>query len=317
MSVEKAGAETLHVMVADKDPAVLELVATRLSNRGMRVSIAETTEDLLRQLDREPADIVLISSDMERLGGRYPVERIRDRSHLAAVPVVLMTREDEIAELILGQDRGFDDFLIKPFSPLVLQLRVTLNIGRAKVRTEANALTHLPGNAAIEKKIRQKIEKDEKFSVLYMDINQFKAFNDRYGFEKGDDVLKHTAKLLLETRDRVVPDSDCFVGHIGGDDFIVVLSPDHEEEFARTFLREFDRIISVYYSEEDRQRGHVRVTNRRGKKENIPLMSCSVAACNNLYRRYRSLGEIAHDAAQVKSFLKSQPGSHYLRDRRS
>jgi len=313
---EKAD-ETLHVMVADKDPAVLELVATRLTNRGMRVSTAQTTEDLLRQLDREPADIVLISSDMERLGGRYPVERIRDRSHLTAVPVVLMTREDEIAELILGQDRGFDDFLIKPFSPLVLQLRVTLNIGRARTRTEANALTHLPGNAAIEKKIRQKIEKDEKFSVLYMDINQFKAFNDRYGFEKGDDVIKHTAKLLLATRDRVVPDSDCFVGHIGGDDFIVVLAPEKEEEFARTFLREFDHIISAYYSEEDRQRGHVRVTNRRGKKENIPLMSCSVAACNNLYRRYRSLGEIAHDAAQVKSFLKSQPGSHYLRDRRS
>ncbi len=317
MSIETKAADIVRVMVADKDRAVRELVSTRLSNRGMRVSTAETTEEMLRQLEREPVDLVLISSDMERLGGRYPVERIRDRAHLVAMPVVLMTREDDIAELILGQDRGFDDFLIKPFSPLVLQLRVTLNIGRARARSESNALTHLPGNAAIEKKIKSKIEKGEKFSVLYIDINQFKAFNDRYSFEKGDDVIKHTAKLLLETRERVAAGTDCFVGHIGGDDFIVVVDPEKEEAYARAFIQEFDPISAAYYTDEDRRRGHVRVTNRRGKRENIPLMSCAVAACNNVYRRYRSLGEIAHDAAQVKSFLKSQPGSHYLRDRRS
>ena len=229
----------------------------------------------------------------------------------------MLTRESEIAELILGQDRGFDDFLIKPFSPLILQLRVSLNMSRARIRSDSNALTHLPGNAAIEKTIKTKIDRREKFSVLYIDINQFKAFNDRYSFEKGDDVLKHTAKLLSQTRDKVVGDQDCFVGHIGGDDFIVVLPIEQEEQFARAFIQSFDSVMPSYYSDADRDRGHVRMTNRKGRRENIPLMSCSVAACNNLYREYKNLGEIARDAAEVKSFLKSQTGSHYLRDRRS
>lgn len=306
-----------HVLIADKDPNICELVSTRLSNRGFRVTCTDTMEELLRILDRDPPALILVSSDMGRVSGRHPVEKIREKAHLSAVPVILLTRESEIAELILGQDRGFDDFLIKPFSPLILQLRVALNMSRARARTDANALTHLPGNAAIEKKIMGLIGRGEKFSVLYIDINQFKAFNDRYSFEKGDDVLKHTAKLLLQTREKVDGLADCFVGHIGGDDFIVVLPPDHEESFARTFIREFDRVMPSYYNDADRSRGYIRATNRRGKKENIPLMSCSVAACNNLYRPYKNLGEIARDAAEVKSFLKSQTGSHYLRDRRS
>ncbi len=308
----------VHVVVADKDPDVCELVMTRLSNRGFRVSVVDTTEDLLRLLDRDPPELILVSSGLDRrLGARHPVEKIREKPHLSTVPVILLTSDSEIAELILGQDRGFDDFLTKPFSPLILQLRVALNLSRSQIRSDANALTHLPGNSVIEKTIRAKIEKDEKFSVLYIDINQFKAFNDRYGFEKGDDVLKQTAKLLMQTREQTAAGGDCFIGHIGGDDFIVVLPPEREEAFARAFIHEFDRIISSYYSDADRSRGFVRMANRRGKRENISLMSCSVAACNNLYRPYKSLGEIARDAAEVKSFLKSQGGSHYLRDRRS
>ncbi len=109
----------------------------------------------------------------------------------------------------------------------------------------------------------------------------------------------------------------CFVGHIGGDDFIVVLPPEWEEKFALSFIAEFDRIIPTYYNEEDQKQGMIRVTNRRGKLDTFPLMSCSVAACNNLHRSYKSLGEIAQDAAELKTFLKGQPGSRYLRDRRS
>jgi len=306
-----------HIIVADKDTDICELVSTRLTNRGFRVSAAETMEDLLRLLDRDPPGLILVSSEMERIGGRHPVEKIREKTHLSSVPVILLTRESEIAELILGQDRGFDDFLIKPFSPLILQLRVSLNMSSARIRSDANALTHLPGNGAIEKTIKTKIDRGEKFSVLYIDINQFKAFNDHYSFEKGDDVLKHTAKLLSQTREKITGAQDCFVGHIGGDDFIVVLPTDYEEPFARSFIQSFDSVMKSYYSDADRSRGHVRVTNRKGKRENIPLMSCSVAACNNLYRDYKNLGEIARDAAEVKSFLKSQTGSHYLRDRRA
>ena len=307
----------MRILVADKDPVLRSLVSTRLTARHYQVLEITESAEVLRLLERETVHLILLSTEMERIGGKLLIEKIRERPHLLSVPIILMTEENKIAELVMSQDRGFDDFLIKPFNPLVLQLRVGINIARARQRVEANALTHLPGNASIERMIRRKVDHGEKFSVLYIDINHFKSFNDRYSFEKGDDVLRQTAKLLVQTADAVAAEGECFVGHIGGDDFVVILSPDKEESYARAFLAEFDRIIPTYYNEPDRKRGLIRATNRQGKRQTFPLMSCSIAACNNLHRSYQGLGEIARDVAEVKAFLKTQPGSHYLRDRRS
>lgn len=307
----------MRILIADKNQELRTLVATRLQARRYEVIEAERSEEVLRLLERQTVDLLLLSTEMERISGLLLIEKIRQKANLTAVPVILLAEEHQISELLLTQERGFDDFLIKPFNPLVLQLRVALNITRTRQRSEANALTHLPGNFAIERVIREKIEHKEKFSVLYIDINNFKSFNDKYGFEKGDDVIRQTAKILLETSTHTGKEGECFVGHIGGDDFIVVVKPEQEELFARHFISEFDRIIPTYYNEKDQQRRSIRTKNRLGKQSTFPLMSCSVAACNNLHRDYKNLGEIAADAAEVKSFLKMQQGSHYLRDRRS
>lgn len=307
----------MRILIADKDPALRMLINTRLHARQYEVVEAETGEEVLRALERDPVDLILLSTEMERIGSNLLIEVIRRKPNFMTVPVILLAEEDEIAELVMTRERGFDDFITKPFNPLVLQLRVALNISRARQRMEANALTHLPGNFAIDRVIRDRIERKQKFSVLYMDINNFKSFNDKYGFEKGDDVIRQTAQILLQTAQAVGKDGESFVGHIGGDDFIVVTVPEEEENFARRFIAEFDRIMPTYYNDKDQQRGYIRTQNRQGKQTTFPLMSCSVAACNNLYKEYKSLGEIAADAAEVKSFLKMQQGSHYLRDRRS
>ncbi len=275
------------ILVAEKDDATRELILMRLHSRHHKVFEASKSSQVLRFLDREVLDLILISSDMEPVNGKMLIQVIRSRSHLMSVPVIMITEEHKLTELMLSHEKGFDDFLVKPFSPLVLQLRVNLNIAKTMERVEANALTHLPGNHAIEKIVLKKIQAGEKFSVLYIDINNFKAFNDHYSFEKGDEAI------------------------------IVVLPAELEEVFARQFIDDFDRIIPTYYNKTDRDAGFIRVENRRGKMENFPLMSCSVAGCTNLYRNYVNLREIAQDAAEVKTFLKSQPGSHYLQDRRS
>lgn len=305
------------ILVAEKDDATRELIVMRLHSRHHKVFEASKSSQVVRFLEREVIDLILLSSDMEPVNGKMLIQIIRSRSHLMAVPVIMITEEHKLTELMLGHEKGFDDFLVKPFSLLVLQLRVNLNIAKTMERVEANALTHLPGNHAIEKIVLKKIQANEKFSVLYIDINNFKAFNDHYSFQKGDDVILQTARLLVSTSHAVAGDGECFIGHIGGDDFIVVLPVELEEVFARQFIDDFDRIIPTYYTRADRDAGFIRVENRRNKMENFPLMSCSVAGCTNLYRNYASLREIAQDAAEVKSFLKTQPGSHYLQDRRS
>ncbi|MFZ5801553.1 MAG: diguanylate cyclase [Candidatus Omnitrophota bacterium] len=306
----------MQVLVADKDPSVLSLVSTRLKMRGYRVVACPASEAVWKELRARPFDLLLLGANLERIGEKTLVEKIRAEYQWRAVPVIMMATESQIAALLSSHERGFDDFLIKPFSALALQLRVRLNLSRLKERTEANALTHLPGNIAIERIIRGKIKAGEKFSVLYIDINHFKSFNDRYGFDKGDAVLRQTGKILTEAK-KTAGGKDCFIGHVGGDDFVAVLDPDHEASFAGAFIAEFDRIIPTYYGKAEQERGSIRVTNRKGEPEVFPLMSCSVAGCTNLYRDYKSLGEIAQDAAELKSFLKSQPGSRYLRDRRS
>ncbi len=305
------------ILVAEKDEATRELILMRLHSRHHKVFEASKSSQVLRFLEREVLDLILLASDMEPVNGKSLIQIIRSRSHLMAVPVIMITEEQKLTELMLGHEKGFDDFLLKPFSPLVLQLRVNLNISKTMERVEANALTHLPGNHAIEKIVARKIQAGEKFSVLYIDINQFKAFNDHYSFQKGDDVILQTARILVATSHAVARDGECFIGHIGGDDFIVVLPAELEEVFARQFIDDFDRIIPTYYNKTDREAGFIRVENRRKKMENFPIMSCSVAGCTNLYREYVNLREIAQDAAEVKTYLKSQPGSHYLQDRRS
>jgi len=305
------------ILVAEKDNATRELIVMRLTARHHKVFEATKSRQALKLLERDVVDLILISTDMEPVDGKMLIQAIRSKSHLMAVPVIMLTEEGKLMELMMGHEKGFDDFLVKPFNPLVLQLRVNLNIAKTMERVEANALTHLPGNHAIEKIVNKKIQNSEKFSILYIDINHFKAFNDRYGFQKGDDVILQTARLLVAVSYAVAGDGECFVGHIGGDDFVVVLPAELEEVFARQFLDDFDRIMPTYYSKTDREAGFIRVENRRGKMENFALMSCSVAGCTNLYRNYVSLREMAQDAAEVKAFLKTQPGSHYLQDRRS
>lgn len=305
------------ILVAEKDAAVRELITTRLESRHHKIFLADKSAQALKILGREVIDLILLSTEMDPVDGKLLIQFIRSQSHLMAVPVIMLTTENQLTDLMLSHEKGFDDFLVKPFSPLVLQLRVNLNISKTQERVEANALTHLPGNHAIEKIITKKILAGEKFSVLYIDINHFKAFNDRYSFQKGDDVILQTARLLVATRYTVDAGGECFVGHVGGDDFIVVLSPDIEEVFARQFIDDFDRLMPTYYSKADREAGFIRVQNRRGEMENFPLMSCSVAACTNLYQNYTNFREIAEAAAEVKCFLKTQPGSHYLQDRRS
>jgi len=306
----------MNILVADKDSSLRILVKARLEARNYSVFEASDSDQVLRYLERQSIDLVLLSTGIGRTSGKHLIEKIRQNPHWVTLPIILLTEQDQIAELVMSRDRGFDDFLVKPFNPLVLQLRVAIDIARSRQRVEVNALSHLPGNHSVERVIRSKIERGEKFSVLYIDINHFKSFNDRYGFEKGDGVIRQVARILTRVAEKIDPSGESFVGHVGGDDFVVVVSPDKEETYAKTFLEEFDRIIPTYYNQADQKRGHVRVTNRRGKLETFPLMSCSVAACNNLHHDYKSLGEIAQDAAEVKAFLKTQPGSHYLRDRR-
>jgi len=297
----------------DQETPILE---SRLKARGYEVEIAETSVDVVHKVNRSHFDLILLDAKMEEVRHTELAELLRKRSFLRSIPIVMIADHDDIVSLVSSVNRGFDDFFVRPIDPLTLQLRVALNIRRAEERLETNPLTQLPGNVAIEKTIKHLIETRALFSVIYSDLDNFKALNDSFGYEVGDDVLRQTAYILENHAKLLEGRIGSFVGHVGGDDFVLIVCPTIAEKLVKGIIKDFDKVVLTYYPEEAKKKGYVEVKNRRGEVEQFPLISISLAEVSNEYVPIQSPGEASHRLVEVKKFLKSQKGSNHLKDRR-
>jgi GGDEF domain-containing protein len=195
-------------------------------------------------------------------------------------------------------------------------LAMSRSVGEANQSARsANPLTGLPGNVEIERHLLERLKSQSPFAVLYCDLDNFKAYNDCYGFARGDEVILYTRDCL--TRAASTVPSDCFVGHQGGDDFVVVCRAEDWEKVASTFVALFDHGIGRFYNETDRARGYILSRDRQDREQNFPLMTVSVAAASNRQRRFESYGEIVAVVSEVKHMVKSKAGSGYAIDRRA
>lgn len=194
--------------------------------------------------------------------------------------------------------------------------KMTFSLKKMKEMAEdANPATKLPGNAIIRESIEHKISDLSLFSVIYIDLDNFKAFNDRYGFAKGDDVIIFTAEALKEAIKTNGTITD-FVGHVGGDDFIIVTIPDNAEKISNYIINTFDSKIVNFYNEEDKLKKYITTKNRKGEIEKFPIMTISLAIVTNKYRNITSYAQVSHIAAQVKKVAKKINKSVYIIDRR-
>ncbi len=184
-----------------------------------------------------------------------------------------------------------------------------------RLRLDANPLTHLPGNLAIDQELSRRIEQQIPFAHLYVDLDNFKAYNDRYGYQAGSDIIARTGQFIQQTLEEHGNDDD-LLGHIGGDDYVVLTTPDRAEPLAQNLIELFDRTIGQFYSEEDRQTGHFSAHDRFGVVRRFPLMTMSIAivGIDNLHQA--SPLAISRESAKLKGYLKKLPGSNYLFDRR-
>ena len=176
-------------------------------------------------------------------------------------------------------------------------------------------LTGLPGNVQIHAELKKRLFNNEEFAVLYLDLDNFKAYNDVYGFIKGDEIIKFTARTILKNVHKL-ENNDCFVGHIGGDDFVAIISKTNYDEICQNIISEFDEEILDYFTEEDRKRGYIEVANRRGILEDFPLTSISIGVVEVEPKRFDNILEIGEIGAQVKHVAKTIMGSSYVIDRR-
>ncbi len=250
---------------------------------------------------------------------RRPVELVMDANPLIvnadlpleAVSKIAMSRADSnLYDLIIVVKDG-------QYVGVVSIMKLLNNITQLQVLCahNSNPLTGLPGNLVIEEHLRRLLLKEAEFAVLYLDLNNFKAYNDKYGFERGDKVLLMTAEILSRSLAHEGMGED-FLGHIGGDDFIIITSPDRAERIANSIIEIFDREILAAFSEEDREKGYIQVKNRQGKTEKFPVTSISIAGVTNKYREFRNYWEIPEVAAELKKLAKQQSGSGLVFDRR-
>ena len=203
------------------------------------------------------------------------------------------------------------------FNGLRIYWTLFLSTQQIKLAANANPLTGLPGNLMIEERLKTVVRQQEHFSALYVDLDHFKAFNDKYGFEHGDLVLLKTARILQEVVARDTRSASVFLGHIGGDDFLLLLTWDEDASvIAAKIIEKFDAEIADLYSEEDRRVGFICVSNRKGEEERFPIMSISVAIVDNTTRAFSNYLEISEAAAQLKKRAKEIEGSIWVRERR-
>ncbi|TYO98300.1 diguanylate cyclase (GGDEF)-like protein [Geothermobacter ehrlichii] len=208
--------------------------------------------------------------------------------------------------------RGNDEF-----SRLAREMR---EMGRKlremeEYQLDASPLTRLPGNLAIRKEIEARIERGEAFAHAFADLDHFKAYNDRYGYQRGSDVISMTGDIIRDVVAELGSEDD-MVGHIGGDDYIFLTRPELAERIADEIVRRFDRAIPAYYSEEDRRAGFFIARDRFGEERKFPLLSISIAIVASDNFDHPSATLIGRECARIKEYLKDRPGSCYLLDRR-
>jgi diguanylate cyclase (GGDEF)-like protein len=304
------------ILVADNEPDILRFVEVNLRLEGFQVvTCLDGQEALERTFETRPA-LVLLDVMMPRMDGFEVCRRLRSDVRTSHIPIIFLTAKSMTVDKVIGLTAGADGYVVKPFDPVELVARVTSTMKRAHELRGSSPLTGLPGNHRITGEVAERLARNEPMAVVYADLNDFKAYNDRYGFVRGDDVIVMTGDVLSEALRRHAG-AAAFVGHIGGDDFMFVCEPAVVEQVCRLIVSDFDRRIPGFYDPEDVERGYVEVPDRQSEMRKFPFVSISLGVATTDRREYddhRQLIEVAHE---MKSFLKrTQRTSAYAIDER-
>lgn len=303
------------VLIADDQTELLLLIKETIENAGFEVFIASDGKEAIEKAYSENPDIIVLDYDMPIKDGLQTAQELKDNPLFAHIPIIIVTAKGDKQTKLKGLSMGIDDYLIKPVDTDELIARIRMILKRNQMVLDTNPLSKLPGNPSIQAKIEKMIHSGKKFAVLYIDLNNFKAYNDIYGFEAGDRVIKTTANILVKT---VLPsqNSDNFIGHIGGDDFIVITKFEDAEEIAKKIINTFNEISPSFYNKEDREKGYIVATDRQGFIKKFPLLSISIGIVHNNLKPLTSYAQISNIGSELKKAAKNFTTSAYVIDKR-
>lgn len=304
------------VLIADDDPDIVKFIEVNLRLEGFDLAVAENGEQALDKARDERPDLVLLDVMMPRMDGFEVCRQLRTDPRTQNISIIMLTAKSLSADKVVGLTAGADDYIIKPFDPMELVARVKSTLRRSREMRDVNPLTGLPGNTAILHHLDRAITSGAGFALLHIDLDNFKAFNDHYGFMRGDEAIKVTAKVIQDAISAQQLDRDAFLGHIGGDDFAVVCIPQSAETLAQEIIARFDAAVPSLYDQDDREKGHITVRDRRDEVQNYPLITISIGIASNQNKAISSHLQISEIASEMKQYSKRHGASHYSVDRR-
>jgi diguanylate cyclase (GGDEF)-like protein len=305
---------TPSVLVVDDEVTIAQFIQDFLEDNGFRVTLAHTGKEGLKTAMETPPDAILLDVDLPDMTGYEVCARMRERSSLRTRPILMLTALSDQRNELAGLKAGADDYLTKPVNTARLLARLHAAIERNMRELDANPLTHLPGNTGITQEIERRLASGLAFAVTYLDLNDFKAYNDRYGFLRGDQVIKLAAQCLSSAAEAA--EGPSFVGHVGGDDFVAVTEAGSAERMCKDVIARFDAMVPDLYDEADRKAGHIRGKTRQGQEVRFPLVGTALAVVTAEPGRFTHAAQISALATELKSWAKSHGKSAYVTDRR-
>jgi GGDEF domain-containing protein len=294
-----------------------ELLLRFASARDIEILSMDSAEAVIHQVNRAIPAALVIQGGGALGAGEAALElcsRIKSDAFTAVLPVAVIVEDDDDARTLPPLERGADEVVVLARGEAEAELRLDLLLRRATRDISVHPTTRLPGTPQIDRDTTARLRRGEPFAFCYADLDYFKEFNDRYGYNRGDRVIYLVSLILRDLVRGLAPGG--FVGHIGGDDFIFIVPLDRMEDVCEEVIDLFDELMPFQYSESDRDAGYFLGRDRRGTLHRVPLMTLSIGVVTNLSHTFRHPAQVSSRAGEMKSYAKTLPGSVYVVDRR-
>ena len=302
------------ILIIDDDPDIRDVLNLSISEHYTVFSAGNGKEGLEMVKTKNP-DLIITDYNMPVMNGPEFCRQLRHDILLRHLPIIMLTGKSETRDMVSGIESGADDYLVKPFEPETLLARIRMILKRTIRSLDANPLTHLPGNSSIMEEFQNRIDTGKPFAVGYADLDKFKIYNDKYGFEHGDEIIRSLARILIDANQQFCG-ADAFVGHIGGDDFVFICDDDKADALSQNIIDAFDKLSPSFYNDEDRRAGFIMGVDRQGNTIKAGLVSISIGIVSNVNQKITHVAQIGEIGAELKKFAKSVDKSNFLRDQR-
>ncbi len=296
-----------YLLLADDNEDMRLMLRELFRASGHEVSLAADGVDALASIAEREPDLVILDHSMPRMSGLEVCRRLKQNPFTARIPVMMLTAQSGIESKVEGFNAGADDYIAKPFDPRELRARVQAMLRLVRREGDRNPTSGLPGGRAIEMEILARIQRDESFSVCYLDLDNFKPFADTFGFAIADEVIRGLGSAIREASAVVAGEADAdFVGHIGGDDFIIITTEARSGPLMELCSRRCREVIQQAVGPEAARIGTYTGVDREGNVRQFPLAGVSAAVLHVYPDSWVNLAHLGMRAAEVKRRAKQK-----------